>query len=347
MANAFSGLSAFVNEQRFARQFWTDSLLENDVMPYVDQYGMVVNNVKENTFTLQQLSATVNIEDGTGCSTDFSNGNDTTITQRQITLSIGRIKDSFCPRTDFETYYTALGMPAGQHYRDLGPWQGPLVGELMRKTGKRIGYNMMLGNQSGDTWTIDGLYDQLLAANMGTYDASTNPTGGWMGSITLDGTSNANTGTYNVMQSMVKAALTSRSLTGKDFAADIRNRNAHFIVNPLTAELLRQSYQATHGLAMPEIAAGLSGLQADVQAPFRFPGWNVPVVIQNFLPDNVIILSRNGNAVAAFDLQSDLTNMDMWLSDDHQTIRWMLLFKFGMGWNELTGNAIKYVGAGS
>ncbi len=344
MANTFSGLTEFVNEQRFARLFWTDSLLSNDVTPYISQYGMMATGVKENKFTLQQLSATVAIEDGTGCSDDFDNGNDTTITQKVIELKVGRIKDSFCPRDDFETYYTALGMPQGQHYRDLGPWQGPLVNELMRKIGKRVGYNLVQGNQSGDSWTFDGLYDQLLAANMGTYNASSNPTGGIVSTGTITGDNNTSTSAYSICQNLIKAALTSRSVSGKDFAADIRDRNAHLIMNPLTAELLRTSYQALHGLAFPEVVPGLAGLQNDVQAPFTFPGWRIPIVIMNFLPDDVIILSRNGNAILATDLASDLTKMDMWLADDHQTVRLMMAFKLGVGWNELTGNAIKYHG---
>lgn len=342
MANAFSGLSPFINEQRFANLFWRDSLLLNDVMPYMDKYGFVAPGVKENTFTLQQLSGTVGIESGVGCSDDFDNGNDTTITQRQITLVKGRIKDSICPHDDFETYYTALRMPAGQHYKSLGPWQGPLMGAIAEKTSKRIGYNMWQGNQSGDTWSFDGLYEQLLAAPMGTY-SSGNVTGGIVGTGTIDGTSGAN-GAYTIAQSLVKAALSSRSVTGKDFAADIRSRNAHMVMSPMTVELLRESYQASYGLAMPEIALGLAGLQADVQASFLFPGWRIPVVIQNFVPDDFIAIIRNGNPVVAFDLESDLTNFEMWQADDHQTLRWLFAFKIGMGWNELTGDAIKYWG---
>lgn len=345
MANAFSGLTAFVNEQRFANLFWRDSLLGNDVLPYLQQYGMVVPGVKENTFTLQQLSATVGIETGVGCSDDFDNGNDTTITQRSITLTKGRIKDSICPHDDWETYYTALQMPAGQHYKSLGPWQGPLMGEINRKVAKRIGYNLWQGNQTGDTWTFDGLYDQLLAANMGTYNASSNVTGGIVGTGTPDGTNNTTTGVYYIIQNLIQAALTSRSVAGKDFAADIRSGNAHIVLSPLSAELLRQSYVAAHGLAMPEIAVGLSGLQNNVQASFRFPGWGIPVVIQNYVPDTFIALIRNGNAVVAFDLQSDMTSLEMWQADDHQTLRWLMAFKMGVGWNELTGNAIKYFGA--
>ena len=345
MANAFSGLSAFVNEQRFASLFWRDSLMANDVIPYVQQYGMVVPGVKENTFTLQQLTSTVGIESGVGCSDDFDNGNDTTITQRQITLTKGRIKDSICPHDDFETYYTALKMPAGQHYKSLGPWQGPLMADLMEKTGKRLGYNLIQGNQSGDTWTFDGLYDQLLAANMGTYNAGSNPTGGIVGTGTVDGTTNTTTGAYYICQNLIQAALTSRSVTGKDFAADIISGNAHIIMNPLMLELLRQSYVAVTGAGSTELHVGVAGLQQNIRNTFRFPGWNIAIVVQNFLPDNFIALIRNGNPVVAFDLESDLTSMDVWQADDHQTIRWMLNFKIGVGWNELTGNAIKYFGA--
>ena len=345
MANSFSGLTAFVNEQRFANKFWLDSLLKNDALPYLQQYGMVASGVKENTFTLQQLSATVGIETGVGCSDDFDNGNDTTITQRSITLTKGRIKDSICPHDDWETYYTALRMPAGQHYRDLGPWRGPLMGAIAEKVGKRLGYNIWQGEQSGDTWTFSGLYEQLIAANMGTYNAGSNPTGGIVGTGTIDGTNNTTTGAYYVLQNLITAGLTSQSVAGKDFASDVHSGNVHFVLNPYTAELVRQSYLAAHGTAMPEIAIGLAGLQNNVQGGFRFPGWGVPMIIQNFVPNNFVAMIRNGNAVIAFDALSDLTSMEMWQADDHQTLRWLMAFKMGVGWNELTGNAIKYFGA--
>ncbi len=184
-----------------------------------------------------------------------------------------------------------------------------------------------------------------IAANMGTYNAGSNPTGGIVGTGTIDGTNNTTTGAYYVLQNLITAGLTSQSVAGKDFASDVHSGNVHFVLNPYTAELVRQSYLAAHGTAMPEIAIGLAGLQNNVQGGFRFPGWGVPMIIQNFVPNNFVAMIRNGNAVIAFDALSDLTSMEMWQADDHQTLRWLMAFKMGVGWNELTGNAIKYFGA--
>jgi len=347
MANNFSGLTAFVNEQR-RTDFWTEALYNNDVMPFFDAVGTVVPNVKENTFTFPRLSGTVSIADGAACSDDFDNGNDTTITQTTITLKKGLIQDSFCPHgEDYETYFTALGMPSGQHYTGLGQWESALVGEIMRRTGKRLGINHWQGNQSGDSWTYTGLYESLLAATMGTYNASTNPTGGIVGTTTPTAGGSAGTdaeGVYNICTSLIQAALNSTSVAGSDFAADIIAGNAFIVMNPLNREFLRQNYLKLHGQTMTPAAPGLAALQNNALGAFTLPGWNIPVITQSFIPQSTIILSRNGNPVLAFDLESDFTRMDVWLADDHDTIRWKYRFKCGVGWRALDGNNIKYWG---
>lgn len=347
MANNFSGLTAFVNEQR-RTDFWTEALHNNDVMPFFDAVGTVVPSVKENTFTFPRLSGTVSIADGAACSDDFDNGNDTTITQTTITLKKGLIQDSFCPHGEaYETYFTALGMPSGQHYTGLGQWESALVGEIMRRTGKRLGVNHWQGDQSGDGWSYTGLYESLLSANMGVYNASSNKTGGSVGTSTPTSGGSAGTdaaGVYNICTALIEAALNSESVAGSDFAADIIAGNAFIVMNPLNREFLRQNYLKLHGQTMTPAAPGLAALQNNALGAFNLPGWNVPVITQSFIPQSTIILSRRGNPVLAFDLESDFTNLKMWIADDGDTIRWKYRFKCGVGWRALDGNNIKYWG---
>lgn len=342
MANTFSGLTAFVNEERFRNAFWTEALMSNDVMPFVNAVGMPLPNVKENTIALPTLSAVVGIADGSTCNSDFSNNNNTTIGHTTITLTKGIIPDSICPHDSFETYFTALGMPSGQHYTGLGEWQAPLMAEINRMVARRFPTNFWTGNESPDTWTFSGWIDQLLAASMGTFNASSNPTGGIVGSTTPTSGGSAGTdteGVYNICESLVQAAL-----TPTDFAADVAAGNVYLVMNPLNKEYLRQNYQKRFGLAFPDIVPGLAALQANAAQVVNFPGWNVPVMVQNGIPQSTIILSRKKNQVAAFDLESDFTRIDVWLADDHDTIRWKFRFKCGVGWRALNGSNIKYWG---
>ena len=351
MSNIFTGLTAFVNEQRFRTDFWTEALYGNDVAPFISAVGMTAPGVKENTFTFPKLSGTVSIADGAACSDDFDNGNDTTISQTSITLKKFLIQDSFCPHSEaYETYFTALGMPAGQHYTNLGIWQAPMVAEIGRRIGKRLAINFWQGNQSGDTWTFDGYHDQLLAANLGTYNASSNVTGGNVGSTTPTEGGAAGTdpeGAYNIMEALVMAALRTASVTGSDLAADLIAGNCYIVCNPVDRELMRRNYAKRFGLAMPEHAPALASVMANAQGAFNFPGYNLPVLTQAHIPVGTILLSRKANQVLAFDLESDLTKMDIWLADDHDTIKWKYRGKVGVGFRALDGSNLKVWGPAS
>lgn len=347
MANNFSGITTYVNELR-RTDFWLEALSGNDVMPFVEAVGDVIPNVKENSFTLKRLSGTVTFADGAACSDDFDNGNDTTITQTTINLVKLLAQDSFCMHGEgYETYFTAPKMPLGQHYAGLAPWQQALVNEIMRRLAKRYAVNYWQGNQSGDTHSLNGWIDLLLSANMGIFNSSSLPTGGNIGTTTPTSGGSAGTdaeGVYNICQSLVEAAMYTTSLAGSDLQADLMAGNCYIVMNPLNREFLRQNYQKKHGLAMPEIVPGLAGLQNNAFGAFNFPGYNLPVITQVHIPQNTIILSRNGNQVIAFDAVSDTTKLDVWLADDHDTVRWKHRSKLGLGWRALDGSNLKYWG---
>lgn len=348
MAQSFNGITAFVNEQRARKDFWLEALFNNDTMPFVRSYGSVYQNVKENTFKLPKLTQTVGIKSGDDCVTDFNLGNDSTMTQTSISLTKGFIGDEFCPHGEaWETYFTALGMPAGQHYKSLGEWQPYVIGEIQRQVGKRLAINMWRGDQSGDTWTFTGWYEHLLAANMGTYNSSSNVSGGIVGSTTPTNGGTAGTdaqGVYNICQSLIEAALYTQQVNGADLAADLIAGNCVIVMNPLNREFLRQNYLAKHGLAMPEIAVGLPGLQNNAFGAFNFPGHNVAVVTQAWIPQTTIILTRKGNFTVAFDLESDFMNLSMGMDQYEEKMWWKYRFKVGTGFRGLTGTDMKYWG---
>ncbi len=337
MANTFSGLTAFVNEQRFGRAFWTEALMSNDVMPFVNAFGLAVPGVKENTFDLHKLSATVGISSGATCVGDLNLGNDSTLSKgTTITLVKGFIGDEICPHDGFETYYTALGMPPGQHYAGLGVWQAPLMAEINRQIAKRLALNFWRGDQSGDTWSYTGWYEQLLAANMGAANVgTTTPTDG--GSAGTDAQ-----GVFNICE-----ALTAAVLTSVDFGQALMDGDVYIVMNAQNREFMRINYQRRYGLAMPEIAVGLPGLQNNTFGAFMLPGTRVPVLIQQGVPQSTIILSRKRNQVLAFDLESDMTNIKMGMDQYEEKMWWKLRTKVGGGWQALDTNNVKYWGPAS
>ena len=332
MANTFSGLIAYIEERRYGNDFYTPALQQNDVLPFVQSVGMFLPNVKEDTIKLPNLSATVGIASGATCVDDFDNGNDTTITQSSISLVKGIITDSICPHDGFETYYTAAGMPAGQHYDGLGIFETGIMREIQRNVAKRIAQNLWNGEASPDTWTFTGWLESLYAATMGTGIVGTGtPTAG--GSAGTDAA-----GVYNIITTLINAAM-----ADVDFAADVQSGNVYIVMSPQDKEFLRQNYLRLFGTAL--ITPGLADLQNNIFAPMVFPGTNIPIYTQSSLTGKAtIIMSRNGNQVLAADTVSDFTDLDMWLADDHQTLRWLFRFKFGVGWRALNSANVKYWG---
>lgn len=337
MAVNFSNLTAWVNEQRFGREFWTEALMKNDVMPFVTTVGMPIPGVKENDFDLHKVAANVSISDGSTCVGDLDKNNDATISKgTTITLKKGFLSGVICPHDGFETYYTALGMPAGQHYTGLGVWEAALMNEIRRQISKRMAINFWQGNQSGDTWTYDGWVEQLLAAVMGTGNVGTTTpnNGGSAGTDTQ--------GVFNICEALVAAAMTS-----VDFAQDIMDGNVYIVMNAENREFMRINYQRRYGLQFPDIAVGLTGLQNNSFGNFKMPGTNIPVLIQQGLPQSTIILSRNRNQVLAFDLESDFTNIQVGMDQYKENMWWKLRMKVGGGWQALDTNNVKYWGAAS
>ena len=351
MANLFSGLTAFTDEQSNREQFWLDALFPgNGAADFARAVGMVIPDLKVPR-ALPKLTTVVGFADGAACSDDFDNGNDSTITQSTITPYKALAQDSWCPHGEgWETYFTALGMPAGQYYSSLGIWQSHLIGDLLRRISRNVDINAWIGNQSPDTWTFSGWHDQLLEAVLGTYNISSNPTGGNVGTTTPTSGGSAGTdaqGVYNICTALIEAAMATQSVSGSDFAADIMAGNAYIVMNPLNREYLRQNYAKLHGMAMPEHAPGLAGLQNNAFGAFNFPGYSIPVITAPWIPQSTIILSRKGNQVFGYDLQAAGNTLDVWLADDHDTIRWKFRSMFGVSWRELTGNAVKVWGPAS
>ena len=326
MAVSFSGLTAWVDESRL--DFYMDAIASNDVLPYLRKYGNVYTGVKADTLKLPKLSTSITIADGDACFTDIDGNNDSTISQTTITLKKGLVRDQICVH-GFEDYFTAQGLTAGQHYTGIGVFEAGIMADVAKRTAKAIGNEMWNG---GSNWITSGLHDQLLAATLGSaIVGSTTPTSG-------GATGGDAEGVYNICVALLNSAM-----ADVDLASEIMAGNAHLVMSPKEYAFLQQNYVKLNGQNL--ITPGLNVLQSGSFAEFNFPGFPVPVVVQNFLTGTgTIILSRNGNLTAALDLEGDFTNIETGMDQYNEFLWWKFRFKGGVGYRDLTSGSIRYWG---
>lgn len=326
MAVSFSGVSNWTDETRL--DFYMDAIASNDVLPYARKYGQVFTGVKADTLKLPKMTTSITIADGDACFTNIDGNNDTTISQSTITLKKGLVRDQICVH-GFEDYFTAQGLTAGQHYTGIGAFEAGILQDVAARTAKAIGNEMWNG---GSNWITSGWIDQLYAATMGSaIVGSTTPNNGGSAGTDVQGV-------YNIC-----VALLNNAMNDVDFASDVMAGNCHIVMSPKEYAFLQQNYVTLNGQNL--ITPGLNVLQNGSFAEFNFPGFPVPVVVQNFLTGTgTIILSRNRNLVVALDLESDFTNIKLGMDQYEENIWWKFRFKGGVGFRDLSGTSIKYWG---
>lgn len=328
MAVSFSGLSALPDESRLA--FFTDAIAANDVLPFVSQFGDYITGVKADSYKLRRLSSTVTIADGAACITDFDKGNDSTISERTITLKKGFIGDEICPHVGWETYYTHQGMTAGQHYTGIGRFEAGVLADIARQAGKAIGNEMWNG---GSNWITSGWLDQIYA-EIGNYVGTTTPTAG--GSAGTD-----SQGAFNICQTLVDTIM-----ADVDFGSAARAGNVIILMSPKEYNFYFQNYRKLFGDNM--ITPGLQFLADGSPAPVYHPGTRIQIVQQNFLTGSgTIIATRKGNFALAVDLASDMSEIKMGMDQYEEKMWWKMRFKGGVGINDISTNSLLYWGPAS
>jgi len=329
MAVTHSGLSALPDETRLT--FFTDAIAANDVLPFVKKYGDFIQNVKADSFKLRRLSSTVTIADGSTCVTDFNKGNDSTITDRTLTLAKGFIGDEICPHDGFETYWTHQGMTAGQHYKDIGRFQAGIMTDIAKKAGRAIGNEMWNG---GSNWITSGWIDQLYAAIGIETGGSTTPTAG--GSAGTD-----SEGAFNIVQLLVDTVMASA-----DFGSEAKSGNVIVVMSPKEYNFYFQNYRKLFGDNL--ITPGLQYLADGSMAPVYHPGTRIEIVQQTFLTGTgTIILTRKGNFAMAVDMERDFSFLDMDMDQYREKLWWKMRFKGGVGINDISANSLIYYGPAS
>lgn len=329
MAVTFSGLTALPDESRLA--FFTDAIASNDVLPFVRQYGDFIPNVKADSYKLRRLSSTVAIADGATCLTDLDGNNDSTITDRTITLKKGVISDLICPHDGWETYWTHQGMTAGQHYTGIGRFEAGIMADIAKQAGKAIGNEMWNG---GSNWITSGWIDQLYAATGIETGGSTAPTAG--GSAGTDAE-----GAFNAVQTLVDAVM-----ADVDFGSDARAGNVIVVMSPKEYSFYFQNYRKLFGDNL--ITPGLQVLANGTFAPVYHPGTRIEIVVQNFLTGTgTIIITRKGNFAVALDLEADFSRLEMGMDQYNEKLWWKMRFKGGVGINDISANSLLYYGPAS
>lgn len=328
MAISFSGLSALPDETRLA--FFTDAIAANDVLPFVKSYGDFIPGVKADSYKLRRLSTSLTIADGSTCFTDPDGNNDSTITERTLTLKKGLLRDTICP-TDMEAYYTHQGLTAGQHYMGIGAFQAGIMADIAKNAGKAIGNEMWNG---GANWITSGWIDQLYAAINIEIGGSTTPTAG--GSAGTDAE-----GAFNIVQTLVDTFM-----ADVDTASEVASGNVVCVMSPKEYNFYFQNYRKLFGDNI--ITPGLQSLAGGSLAPVYHPGTRVEIVVQNFLTGTgTIILTRKGNFALALDLESDFTDIKMGMDQYDEKLWWKMRFKGGVGINDISANSVIYYGPAS
>ncbi len=329
MSVAFSGLTALPDESRLA--FFLDAIASNDVLPFVKKYGDYIPGVKADSYKLRRLSTTLTIADGSTCFTDPDGGNDSTISERTLTMKKGLIRDTICPHDGWETYWTHQGMTAGQHYTGIGRFEAGIMADIAKRAGKAIGNEMWNG---GSNWITSGWIDQLYGTTGIETGGSTTPTSG--GSAGTDAE-----GVFNIVELLVNTVH-----ADLDFGSDARAGNVIVVMSPKEYGFYFQNYRKLFGDNL--ITPGLATLADGSMAPVYHPGSRVEIVVQNFLTGTgTIIITRKGNFAMAVDLEGDLTNIKMGMDQYEEKLWWKMRFKAGVAINDIAATSILYYGPAS
>ena len=331
MAVSFSELSALPDETRLT--FFTDAIAANDVLPFVRSYGDYITGVKADSYKLRRLSTSLTIADGSNCFTDPDGNNDSTISERSITLKKGLIRDVICPQDGWETYYTHQGMTAGQHYTGIGAFQAGILADIAKNAGKAIGNEMWNG---GSNWITSGWVDQLLAATGIETGGSTTPTPTAGGSAGTDPA-----GVFNICQLLVDTVM-----ADVDFGFEARSGNVIIVMSPQEFNFYFQNYRKLFGDNL--VTPGLAQLSTGAETGVYFPGTKIEIVVQNFLTGTgVIVITRKGNFAVALDLEADMSDIKMGMDQYDEKMWWKMRFKGGVGINDISANSLLYYGPAS
>lgn len=320
-----SALNAWTNEHTEAMNFYTEAVMGNTVVPWVQRRGTLLTGVKENTRKLPKLSATSTMQDGDNCA--FNADGSVVIGQSTLTMKNVKFQDSFCVRT-MEDYFTAVLLPAGQKYTSLGMAENAFLAEVTKQIQKNLASGYFNETTLFDGW-IQQLYDAF-GINVG----STTPTNG--GTAGTDAQ-----GVYNIVNTLVNTWI-----ADEDLAAEIQNGSVSIVMSPIDVKYYFENLAKLKG-DNGYIQAQLSSLAGGAQE-FVHEGTNVMINSQAALTTSrAIIMSRDGNFTLGFDLESDDTSMKVGLDQYEENMWYTVRTKIGTAFRALNAQNILYWGTAS
>lgn len=326
MAIAFSGVNAWTNEHSNATAFWTEALMGNSFVSLVRDTGTILTGVKENTRKLPRLSATSTMQDGDNCA--FNASGSVTFSQTTLNMKNVKFQDEWCART-MEDYFTAVLLPAGQHYAEsLGQAGQAMVMEVEKAIQKNLASAYL-----NETTLFDGLLQQLYDAT-GIVTSSTTPTNG--GSAGTDAQ-----GVFNICETLVNLWI-----ADADLAQEIQNGNVVIWMSPYDVKLYFENYRTRFGdnpWATQQLGLLAGGAQSFIHA-----GTNVRIYSEPGLTTSrAIIMFRKGNPTLGFDLESDNNTLKFGLDEHEENIWYTGRTKIGAAWRALDADNVMYWGAAS
>lgn len=327
MAIAFSGVNAWANEHTEALRFYTEAVMGNSFVGLVRETGTILTGVKENSRKLPRLSASTTMQDGDNCA--FNASGSVTFTQTELLMKNVKFQDTWCART-MEDYFTAVTLPAGQHYEGLGKAESAMVNEVQKVTQKALASAYL-----NETSLFSGLLDQL-------YDAFGITAAATMATPTAGGTAGTDAeGVYNIVETLVNSWI-----GDEDLAQEIQNGNVAIWMSPLDVKYYFTNYKTKFG-DNPWATQQLSLLDGGAQS-FIHSGTNVRIYSEPGLTSSrAIIMFRKGNPTLGFDLESDNNKLKFGLDEHEENIWYTLRTKIGVAWRAIDANNVKYWGSAS
>lgn len=325
MAINFIGVNAWVNEHTEAANFWTEALMGNTFVGLVRETGTILTGVKENQRKLPRLGATSTMQDGDNCAFNASGG--VTFSQTELNMKNVKFQDQWCART-MEDYFTAVLLPAGQHYTSLGQAEAAMVNEVEKAVQKTLALAYL-----NETSLFTGLLQQLYDAT-GINAGTTTPTNG--GTAGTDAQ-----GVFNICETLVNGWI-----NDADMAQEIQNGNVVIWMSPYDIKLYFENYRklfGDNGWAQATLATLDGGGQS-----FIHSGTNVRIYSEPGLTSSrAIIMFRKGNPTLGFDLESDNNTMKFGMDEYQENIWYTVRTKLGAAWRAIDNKNVKYWGQAS
>ena len=328
-----TGLTELVNETEFGMDFYKEAVMANDTFAFAKTYGQVLTGAKNDSYKLPNLEGTATAQSGVGCGQNSVD--QTTFGQTDLNMVKIKFNGQFCPH-DLEPYWLASGLPAGQHYENMGVLGANILAETARQIAKKMAVIPYQGPTGADTLTYGDNWIALLKAatagtpalNIGTATTTNGGSGG-----------TGATGVFNIVE-----AMKNKFLSNVDTASEVFSGGIVIAMSPLQTSQYFENYRLLFGgdTVVPVMESMANGYMNT----WIHPGSRIRIVTQNALGvSGHIIGSRMRNQVLAFDLASDATKIKVWYDENTELIKWRQRVKMGTAFRALDVNNVVYYGA--